>query len=91
MDENPECPAVEAVDIPQVRELPPDGHEGLLQDILGEPWVAQDPPGDAEERVAGLVHQVRERLLVPRARPLDEVSVHLNPGLRRGCSTTVYP
>ena len=91
VDEDPEGPGVEAVDVPQVRELPPDGHEGVLQDVLGETRIAQDPPGDAEERVADLVHQIRERLLVARASPLDEVSVHLPLGWRRGRVAAVYP
>ena len=91
MDEDPEGPGVEAVDVPQMRELPPDGHEGVLQDVLSETRIAQDPPRDAEQGVAELVHQIRECLLVARPSPLDEVSVHLTLGFRRGLEASVYP
>jgi hypothetical protein len=79
-DEDSEGPGVEAVDVPQMRELPPDGDESVLQDVLGEAWISQDPPCDAEQGVADLVHQIRERLLVARLSPFDEVSVHLTLG-----------
>ena len=76
MDEDAIGPPFEAVGLSQVRELAPDGDEGVLQDILGEVRVAEDPPGDPEQRVADLVHQIRERLLVAGAGSLHEVSVH---------------
>ncbi len=65
-------------------QLPPDGHEGVLQNVLGEARIAQDASGDPEQRVADLVHQIRECRLVARARPLDEVSVHGSPAIGRG-------
>src|SRR5439155_21485785 len=81
MDEDPKRPGIEALAVPKVRELPPDGHEGGLQDVLGKARVAQDPSGDAVQGVADLMHQIRECLLVARASPLDEVAVHPTPGL----------
>ena len=47
--------------------------------LLGESRVAQDPAGDAEQRVADLVHQIRERLLVALPGPLDQLSIHAAP------------
>ena len=84
VDKDPVGPCLEAVWLPQVRQLPPDGHEGVLQNVLGEAGIAQDAPSDPEQRVADLVHQIRECRLVARARPLDEVSVHGSPASRRG-------
>jgi hypothetical protein len=89
VDEDPECPGVEVVNVPQVRELSPDGDEGGLQDVLGERWVAQDASSDAEQGVADLMHQVREGLLVAGTSPLDEISVHLTLGCAAGV-TAVY-
>ena len=45
----------------------------------------------AEEHVADLVHQVREGLLIARAGPLDEVSVHLTVRFAVVVVTAVYP
>jgi len=71
VDEDPVGPGLEAVGLPQVRQLPPDGHEGVLQRVLREARIAQDPPGDTEQRITGLVHQVGECFLIARASPLD--------------------
>ena len=76
VDKDPVGPRLEAVRLPQMRQLPPDGHEGVLQNVLGEARIAQDASSDPEQRVADLVHQIRECRLIARARPLDEVSVH---------------
>ena len=73
-------PGVEAIRVPQVRELAPRHDEGVLQRVLGEPRVAQDPEGDRVQPIADLVHQARERVSISRPGPLDEVSIHL--GLR---------
>jgi hypothetical protein len=90
VNEDSEGPGLEAIDVPQVGQLSPDGDEGVLQDVLRETGVAQDSPGDAEQGVADLMHQVRECLLVARASPLDEVSIHLTLGVRRGSAASVY-
>ena len=61
-------PRLEAVRFPQVRDPAPGEDEGVLQRVLGETGVAQDPMGDRVERVADLVHQDGERLTIaPRA------------------------
>ena len=74
-------PGLESVGIPELGQPAPGEHEGVLQRVLGEARVAQDPAGDRVERVADLVHQDRERLSISLAGPLDQVSIHLD--LRR--------
>ena len=69
-------PGLEAVRLPQVREPAPGEDEGVLQSVLGETRVAQDPMSDGVERVADLVHQDGERLTIALAGLLDEVSIH---------------
>ncbi len=78
VDEDPMEPRLEAVRFPQVRDPAPGEHEGVLQSVLGETRVAQDPMRDRVERVADLVHQDRERLTIALAGQLDEVSIHLD-------------
>jgi hypothetical protein len=75
MNEDPVDPRLEAVRIAQMRELPPGEHEGVLQRVLGQTAVAQDPMGNRIELIADLVHQDGERLAITRAGPLDEVSI----------------
>ncbi len=58
VNQDPEGPCLEAVGIAEVRELAPDGQQGVLQHVLGERGVADDPPGDPQQRVADLVHQI---------------------------------
>ena len=64
--------------------------QGVLQDVLGEARIAQDPPSDPEERGADLVLQACERLLIGRASSLDEVSVHPTIGCEPGPMDPVY-
>ena len=71
-------PRLEPVGLTQVWEPPPGEDEGVLQRVLGETRVAQDPERDGVERVADLVHQDGERLAIPMPSLLDEASVHLN-------------
>jgi len=63
-----------------VRKAAPGEDEGVLQRVLGETRVAQDPMSDRVERIADLVHQDGERLTIALPGCLDEVSIHL--GLR---------
>ena len=72
-------PRLEAVRIPKVRKPPPGKNEGVLQRVLGQTRVAQDPMSDGKERIADLVHQDGECLAITRPGPLDEVSIHLVP------------
>ena len=69
-------PCLESVGLPQVRDPAPGEDEGVLQSVLGECRVAQDPLGHRVERVADLVHQDGERLTVAPTGLLDEVSIH---------------
>ena len=75
MNQDPEGPSLEVVGISQVRELPPDRQQGVLQHILSETGIPKDPPGYAQEGVTDLVHQIRERFLVAGAGSLHHVSV----------------
>ena len=72
-------PGLEAVDVPELRESSPGENEGVLQRVLGEGLVAQDPLSDSEERPADLVHQEGERFSVTFASLFDEASLHLDP------------
>ena len=76
-EQDPEGPSLEAFGVPQVRELPPDRQQGVLQHVLGESGISEDPPGDAQERVTDLVHQLCERLLVAGPGPLNHGSIQL--------------
>jgi hypothetical protein len=76
-------PGLEAIGVPELWHAAPGEHEGVLQRVLGETRVAQDPEGDRVERVADLVHQDRERLSVTPPGPLDQVSIHLDLRLSR--------
>ena len=76
-------PRLEAIVVPQPREPSPGENEGVLQRVLGEAGVAQDPEGDRVEGVADLVHQDGEGLAISVAGPLDEVSIHLDLRLPR--------
>ncbi len=68
-------PGLEALRVAKMRETPPGENEGVLQRVLGETRVAQDPEGDRVENVADLVHQDGERLSVAPTGLLDEVSI----------------
>lgn len=83
MDEDPVDPGLEAIRLPKLRQPAPGEDEGVLQRILGEGRVAQDPLGDRVERVTHLVHQGREGLPVTPAGLFDEISIHLRPSGRR--------
>ena len=72
-------PRLEALGFPQAREPSPGEDEGVLQRVLGETRVAQDPLSYRVERVADLVHQDGERLTVAPTGLFDEVSVHHGP------------
>src|SRR4029450_12634613 len=78
MDEDPVDPGFEAIVIPQPREASPSKNEGVLQCVLGESGVAQDPERNRVERVADLVHQDGERLSVAPTGPRYEVSIDLD-------------
>ena len=76
-------PGLEAVRLPQVRDPAPGEDEGVLQRVLGETGVAQDPMSDRVERVADLVHQDGERLTIaPRACSTRSRSTSTSGGAR---------
>ena len=64
VDEDPVGPRLEVVGLPQMRQLPPDRDERVLQNVLGQTGIAQDPSSDPVQRVADLVHQIRECRLI---------------------------
>ena len=78
MDQDAAAPGLEAIEIPELRQLAPGGQEGVLQRVLCQADVAQDPEGHREQPVADLVHQESEGVTVPFTCPLDEVSIHLD-------------
>jgi len=75
VDEDAVNPRLEPLGIPKLRDAAPGENEGVLQCVLGESRVAQDPEGDRVEDVADLVHQDGERLSVAPTGLLDEVSI----------------
>ena len=78
MDEDPVDPRFEAIELPQMWDPTPGKDEGVLQSVLGECRVAQDPLGHRVERIADLVHQDGECLTIAPTGLLDEVSIHLD-------------
>ena len=78
MDEDPMDPRLEAIRLPKLRQPAPGEDEGVLQGVLGQTGIAQDPKGDRIQRVADLVHQDGERLAIGPTGPLDQVSIHLD-------------
>src|SRR4029079_3108148 len=76
-------PRLETVGVPRPRELPPGEDEGVLQRVLGEARVAQDPERNRIERVADLAHKDADRLNVAPKGLRDEVSIHLDLRLPR--------
>jgi len=74
--EDPIHPGVEAVDVAELRELPPAPDERLLNGVLGQVWVAQDEPGDRVEAVDLARGELPERLAVALSRSFDEVLSH---------------
>ena len=84
-------PRLEAIRVPKVRKPPPGKDEGVLQCVLGQTGVAQDPMSHRVERIADLVHQDGERLAITRTGLLDEVSIHPRPPSRLGLDGRDYP
>ena len=90
-NDDPVGPGVEAVRVAQPRQLVPDRDQRLLQGILGEVVVAQDPVGGREQAAGRQAHQRLEGLLVATRRPRYEVTLHVRrlpqapwrPGLGR--------
>ena len=91
MDEDPVNPRFEAVRIAKMREPPPGEHESVLQRVLGQTAVAEDPMGDRIQRITDLVHQDGERLSITRAGQLDEVSIHPSTSLAAALMAADYP
>ena len=91
MHEDPVDPRFESIDLPQMWQSTPGKDEGVLQRVLGETRVAQDPVSNRVERVADLVHQDGERLAIPLSGPLDEVSIHHRPPVAAADVTANYP
>ena len=89
--EDPMDPCFEFVGIPEPGQSPPGEHEGVLQRVLGETRVAQDPVGTRVERVADLVHQDGERLAISLPGLFDEVSIHPRPPVATATMAADYP
>ena len=68
---------VESVGISQRWQLAPGEHQRLLDDVLGETEIAQDPIRDRKESIPSPTCQAGERLLITGSRLLDEGRSHL--------------
>jgi hypothetical protein len=84
-------PRFESVGFPQVRDPAPGEHEGVLQSVLGETVVAQDPLGHRVQRVIDLVHQDGERVAIAAAGLFDEDPIHPTPPVGRSHDGRGYP
>ena len=84
-------PGLEAIGVPKLREPAPGQDEGVLQRVLGEPGIAQDPDGNRVELITDLVHQDRERLPITVPGLFDQGSVHLDPPGAAATLTADYP
>ena len=67
-------PGFEAIDLAELRKLPPGRHEGLLHGILGSPDVAQDPVRNGEEPISRATGDRGECLFVPGPCRFDRAS-----------------
>ena len=76
IDEEPAQPGVEAIDVPERRQLTPGEHERLLDGIFREPEIAQDPIRDREESIASGTRQAGKGFLISGSRSLDEGNLH---------------
>ena len=63
-DDDAVVSGLEPVGVAQPRQLVPDGHERLLQGVLGETVVAQDPVRDGEQPPGRQPSQGLEGLLI---------------------------
>jgi len=98
-DEDSEGPTLKVFGVPETWKFPPDGQQGILKDILGEAGITDDPPGDAQECVADLTHQIRERVLIAGAGSLHQLLIqptlhsavcdHCLPMMRAGVTEIV--
>ena len=91
VDEDSMDPGLEALRIPQPRHLAPGQDEGVLQRVLGQSRVAQDPLCDRLERSTDLVHQDGERLTIAVTGLLDEERVHIDPSITATSMAADYP
>ena len=77
-------PAIEAIRVPQRRKVAPGDDERLLGCVLGTVRVTQDETGNGVESTDRDARQLRERVVIARHRPLDQLPVHRASMGRRG-------
>jgi hypothetical protein len=77
VNQDSEGPSLEAIGLAQMRKLLPDRQQGVLQHVLGETGISEDPPCDPQERVTYLVHQICESVLIAGAGSLHHISIQL--------------
>ncbi|HSL34359.1 MAG TPA: hypothetical protein VK871_11960 [Candidatus Limnocylindrales bacterium] len=87
VDEDAVEPAVEAVDVPELRQLAPATDERLLDRVFGEVVVPQDEPSDRQEAIDLTGRKPPEGVSVAVPRSLDEISPHLCRRRRAGRTT----
>ena len=77
-------PAVEAIRVAQPRKVAPGDDERLLGRVLGTVRVTQDEAGNGVESADRDARQLRERVVIARHRPLDQLPAHRASMGRRG-------
>jgi hypothetical protein len=75
-DDQAVAPGLEPVRVTEPRQLVPDGGERLLEGVLGEVVVAQDPVGDREEPSGRQPDEGFEGLLIAAGGSPHEVPLH---------------
>ncbi len=92
MNDEPVEPGIEAIGIPQGREISPGRHERLLDRVLRPVDVAQDALGDREQAPHPRAQELRVRPTVAVASRLDKVAIHGPPaaGVQRGRHSRRY-
>jgi hypothetical protein len=71
-------PGLETVWVSKLGQPAPGENEGVLQRVLGESRIAQDPIGDRVERIADLMYQDGKGFTIALTGLLDQLSVHLD-------------
>src|SRR5262249_48615423 len=75
-DQEATQPRLEAIWIPQRREVAPGADQRFLGCVLGAFLVTEDQAGNDKEPADQVACQLGERVMIARHRPLDEIPIH---------------
>ena len=78
VNKDPMDPGLETVWVSKLGQAAPGKHEGVLQRVLRESRIAQNPKCDRVERIADLMHQDGKRFTIGLTGLFDKLSVHLD-------------